>query len=303
MNNEMKDTKLGAIFLLLAGIGFGTSGYFISKLTALGASTYLTAFASQFFAILPSLIILLIFYGTKGLKISKNGLIAALVMGILTKAVFIIAYSRSIALVGVSTAAILLYISPIFTAILSRIIFKEKLKNYQYLALALNILGSILVITKGNFSDINISKLGIALGLLVAFLYALNTIIGKVITGKDNPMTLTFYTILFATIATIFFENPLNSLEIINKEFILWGSLFGLISGSLANLFFYMGVSKGVKASKVPVICSVEVIAATLIAVFLLGEYMNLIGLLGIIIVLGSIVLMNYDIESKTKTI
>jgi len=46
---------------------------------------------------------------------------------------------------------------------------------------------------RGNFAELNISGLGLALGVLSGFLYALTTIIGKVATGGDDPETMTLY--------------------------------------------------------------------------------------------------------------
>src|SRR5699024_3480539 len=112
--------------------------------------------------------------------------------------IFKIATDTSISLIGVSTASILMYLAPVFTAIMSMIFFKERLRGYQHAALVLNLLGCILMVTGGNFEELTISGLGLTLGVLAGFLYALNTIIGKVATTGDDPLTMTFYMLLFS---------------------------------------------------------------------------------------------------------
>ena len=89
------------------------------------------------------------------------------------------ALDTSITLVGVATSTILMYLAPVWTALMAMIFFKEKLRGHQNFALVLNLLGCILMVTGGNFTDLNISGLGLALGLLSGFLYGLSTILGK----------------------------------------------------------------------------------------------------------------------------
>ena len=84
----------------------------------------------------------------------------------------------SITLVGVAISSVLMYLAPVWTAVMAMIFFKEKLRSHQNFALVLNLLGCILMVTGGNFTDFNISGLGLALGLLAGFLYGLSTING-----------------------------------------------------------------------------------------------------------------------------
>lgn len=66
----------------------------------------------------------------------------------------------------------------------------------------------------------------------------------------------------------------------------------------MANIFFFTGLSKGIDASKTTIVASIEVIVATVAGVFLLNEKINLVGYIGIAIMLASIVLMNINIPN-----
>ena len=83
---------------------------------------------------------------------------------------------------------------------MSMIFFKEKLRGHQHLAVLLNLVGCVLMVTGGNFSELNISGLGLTLGATAGFLYGLNTILGKVATSGDDSETMTFYMLLFSAI-------------------------------------------------------------------------------------------------------
>ncbi len=173
-----------------------------------GASSLITAFAGHFLALPTLLIYLLAKKGIKGLKISKEGLLVSILLGVLTKGIFKLSLDTSMMLVGVATATILMYLAPVWTAIMAVIFFKEKLKGYQVLALVINLLGCALMVTGGDFTKLNISGLGLALGLVAGFLFGLSTILGKIGISGDDPVTMAFYMLLFSSLATSVFAKP-----------------------------------------------------------------------------------------------
>lgn len=292
----------GYIYVAIAGTMWGIGGFFVTKMSENGASSLMTAFAGHFLAFIPLLLYLLAKKGLEGLKISKKGLIYSILLGVLTKGIFKLSLDTSMTLVGVATSTILMYLAPVWTAIMALIFFKEKLRGYQNFALVLNLIGCILMVTGGNFTDLNISGLGLALGLLAGFLYALSTILGKLGTSGDDPMTMACYMLLFSTITTAVFAKPWEHLELFtNGSFILWAILGGVLSGTMANLLFLTGLSMGIDASKTTIVSSIEVVVATVAGVFLLNEEINMIGYFGIFIMLASIVLMNINIPNPKE--
>ena len=158
------------------------------------------------------------------------------------------------------------------------------------------------MVTGGNFAELNISGLGLILGVISGFLYALNTILGKVATSGDDPVTMTFYMILFSAITMGVFAKPWQHLDLfMNSTFLIWAFLNSMSTGLIANLLYLQGLSMNVDASKANIIASVEVIIATLSGVFLLSEKINVVGSFGIVIMLISIGLMNMVIPTKSK--
>lgn len=300
----MKENKslLGYLLIFLAGSMWGTGGFFVTQMTNLGASSFMTGFTAHLFALLPLLLVILFTKGSQGLKISKRGLVFAILMGILTKGFFKMAYDTTVSRLGVSTGAVLLYTSPVFVAIMSTIFFKEKLRANNYLALALNLIGVFLMVTLGNFSSLNIAPLGIMLGLLAAFLHASNTIMAKLATTGDDPLTTTFYMLFFSSITQAFVAQPWTAANmnlLTNPEFLTWAILNAVITGAIANLAYLKGMSTRIDASKAPVISSVEVIVASLMGVIVFNESMNIVGVIGITLMLLSIALMNMSPKAK----
>ena len=154
---------------------------------------------------------------------------------------------------------------------MSMIFFKEKLRGHQHLAVLLNLVGCVLMVTGGNFSELNISGLGLTLGATAGFLYGLNTILGKVATSGDDSETMTFYMLLFSAITMAIFAKPWQHLDLFtNSSFLFWTILNSVLTGLMANLLYLKGLSMNVEASKATIITSGEVVVATLSGVLLL---------------------------------
>lgn len=292
--------NFGYLLVFLAGAGWGTGGIYITNMTQMGASSLLTGFTGHVFALPIIAVAILLTKGFKGFKVSVQGLLFALVMGVVTKGFFKMAYDTSIATVGLSTAAVVLYTAPVFAAILSMIVFKEKLHANNYLALAMNLSGVFLMVTLGNFSKLNVEPFGVVLGFTAAFLHASNTIMAKISGDSEDPLTMTFYMLLFSTITQGIFSQPWSAKNValfMDTKFLFWALANAVVTGAMANLFYLKGMSMNIDASKAPVISSVEVIVATLLGVVMFNESMNWVGVLGIILMLASIYIMNQEPE------
>lgn len=301
---ENRRSLQGYLLIFLSGTFWGLGGYLVTQMSNMGVSSLMTAFSGHFLSLLPLMIYLLAKKGIDGLKISKKGLMYSIILGALTKGIFKLANDTAVTMVGVATASILMYLAPLFVALMSMIFFKEKLRKYQHFALILNLVGCVLMVTGGNFTELNISGLGLTLGVISGFLYALTTVLAKVATSGDDPETMTFYMLLFSAITMGIFAKPWQNLELFtNSSFLFWAILNALSTGLIANLLYLKGLSLNVDASKATIIASVEVVIATLSGILLLRERIGLVGFFGILIMLSSIVLMNINIPNKTEVV
>ena len=113
--------KIGYFYILLAGIFWSTLGFLVSKISDYNFSSEEIAF----FRMIGGFIAISI-YGKLTMptmfKITKKGILYVLGIGIVCQLVFNISYMSSISMVGASMAAVLLYVSPVFVAIFSKIV-------------------------------------------------------------------------------------------------------------------------------------------------------------------------------------
>lgn len=298
----IRERFLGYILIFMTGIIWGAGGFFILNLRRFGAEPSLIAFSNHFMALFPMAIFLVIKKGWRGLLLSRKGFIYSIFLGIFTKGILKLANDVAVTLVGAGTTTILVYTAPVFAAILSILIFKDRIRVHQKIALFLNLLACILMITGGNFKSLRISGLGLLLGILAAFLYACSTVLGKIATSGDDPITMSFYMLFFSALTLLFFAQPWKHMEmILQPQFLLWAGGNALLNGMLGNIFFLKGISLGVDTSKVTIIASVEVIVSISISVLLLDEHINYVSIFGVFLLLFSIVLMNTKFQEVVK--
>ena len=82
---EKKKILQGYLYVALAGSLWGIGGFFVTKMSENGASSFMTAFTGHFLAFIPLVVYLSAKQGLDGLKISKKGLIYSVLLGVLTK--------------------------------------------------------------------------------------------------------------------------------------------------------------------------------------------------------------------------
>ena len=297
MNNKSSNSTTGYICILMAGIMWGTIGFFVRLLNEQGADSSVTAFVRIFAGSIIMFFVLIIMSLMRKenmFRLTKAGLLQCVILGFFTQALFNACYSRSINSVGVATGSVLLYTAPIFVCIMSALIFKEKITPRKGIALAINLLGCFIMATGGDMSTLKVSAMGIFFGVAAGFLYALVTIVGKFASGTTHPFTTTFYSFFFGWITLGVFTRPWGAIaEVSGGSFWLLAFAFGLIPTVGSYLFYMSGLNHDIELSRAPIIASVEPVVATLIGVMIFSENIGLINIIGLLMVLFSVVFMN----------
>lgn len=281
--------------ILLAGVLWGSIGLFSTLMTNAGMDTGCVAF----FRVLASSVMLALLLVIKGkgfglFRISKMGIISCVFIGLFSQAFFNICYMSTIKHGGMATAAVFLYTSPVFVAIMSRMFFHEALTRNKILAIIINIVGCMLAVTGGDFSDVKISGYVVLVGVLAGFTYALLPVLSRTGADKENPFTAAFYGQLFGMILLFFMIRPYNGIGCEFTPTVILAIVgIGIFPSALAYSAYYTGLSRIKETSKVPVFASVETIVAALIGYIAFGQTIGFGKIIGIALVLVSIVVMN----------
>ncbi len=278
--------------MFVAGCLWGTLGLFVNLLGDYGISGATVVFLRMATATLWIVPFMLLTGGSKLFRIDRKGLLLCAILGIICQALFNYAYTEAINSIGVATAAVLLYTSPVFVSVMSRIFFKETIGMRKIAGLLVNVAGCALTVTGGNFAGVTLGY-GVLIGIAAGFLYSLMTIFGTIAKAYDTT-TVTFYSFLFAAIAMGVTANPWAEMgAVLSPSFVAISFAYGLFTAVLAYFIYMKGLSMHLETSKVPVIASVETIVAAVIGFAVFQEACGFAKFAGIVLVLASIAMMN----------
>ena len=284
---------IGPLLVMLAGVFWGSMGIFVRTMSGWGfSSIQITAvrltLASVFF------LILLLLRSPADLQIRLRDIPLFLALGVISILFFTICYFTAITMLSLSTAAILLYTSPIWVMLMSVVFFHEKFTSRKLLALAMAFGGCILV---SGLSGGSISTAGLLFGLGSGIGYALYSIFGTVALRRYSPLTVTTYAFLIAAAGIQFISPPaelasLFAAAVSPAKAVLFAVVMALFSAVTPYLLYTLGLAR-VEASKAAILATVEPLVATLVGVLVFSEPLTVSSLIGILLILAAIVLLN----------
>ena len=181
----------------------------------------------------------------KGFKIKPKDIPLFLALGLVSILFFTCCYFTAIRLMTMSTAAILLYTSPIWVMILAVIFLKEKITVRKIIALILAFAGCVLVSGFGG----KVTVIGILVGLGSGLGYGLYSIFGTFALKKYSPLTVTCYTFLIAGFGSVIVADPADLIAKINasgSRLSLFGFvlLTSVVTAVIPFLFYTLGLNR-----------------------------------------------------------
>ncbi|MCR5488434.1 MAG: DMT family transporter [Saccharofermentans sp.] len=287
-----KHSVTGDILIIIAGLFWGSMGIFVRHLNGLGFTSVQVACLRLVTAGILFAVILLI-KDPKGFKIKVKDIPLFLALGLVSILFFTCCYFTAIRLMTMSTAAILLYTSPIWVMILAVIFLKEKLTARKIIALILAFAGCVLVSGFGG----KVTLPGILVGLGSGLGYGLYSIFGSFALRKYSPFTVTCYTFLIAGLGSIAVSDPADLFSKIasaDNRLALAGFvlLTAVVTAVIPFLFYTLGLNR-TTAGRAAVLATVEPAAATLFGVFVMNERIGIASAVGILLVFAAIIVLS----------
>ena len=294
MNKSMDGNIRKYALIMLSGILWGTIGLFVKVLDAKGSTSEYTTFMRMFFAFLLLFAITLAKEGIASFRIGRNTLISCALLGFVSMSLNNLCYTNAVNRLGMSLAAAILYMAPIFTSIQSKLLFYERIGRNKLIALAFNVIGCVLAATGGRLSLEGVSAAGLLFGIGAAFAYSTQNIFGRLATDEASPFVVATYNFFFAAAFTLVVARPFSTIDDpFDPQLLIWGLLFGLIPTTIAYLLYFAGIQGLTETSKVPVFCSLELVVATVLGGVLFNENLPPASLAGTAMILISIMLMD----------
>ncbi len=287
----MKNISLkGAIFVILAGILWGTTG------TSQGLAPQ--GVSSSVIGALRLLVAGVIFTSLLFLKANfpksrlSNKELVFLIIGTLSVVFYQLTFFYGVRLAGVAVGTVIgIGSSPLWAGFLGYIFLKEKPLVIWYISTVIAIVGLVLLSFSGNVDSSSVNVWGVFLMLMAGFTYAMYSLCAKKLMVKlhaDFVMAAYFMGGGLIMLPILFF-NDLQWLMTIK------GSLLILHLGVFATAIAYLLFSRGlqlVPISKATTLSLTEPLTASLLGILVLGEKISFFSGLGMGLIFVSILLL-----------
>lgn len=202
-------------------------------------------------------------------------------------------YTVSIEKNGSSAAAMLMYTAPVWTVIISRFVFKEKITVVKLISLSGVVCGCATLSFGGT---INLTVKGVLTGLTTGIFLALYGIFNKISNKKYAAETTVFYAFLFSALGSLFISPAWGypATTSLSPACIPYFLGLAVLSTAIAYLLYSIGV-KTVSAGKASMLSALEIVVATIVGIAVYGANVGVLGYSGIAITVLSLILL----ESK----
>ena len=241
----------------------GSIGIFVNGISAMGVSSQSMA---AFRLLVGALILapVLMFMGCRPgegstvvqgpltlFKASPKELVSCALVGIVGLAAANTCYYECMREVGMSTASVLLYTSPVFGVALGRVLYREDVTLNKLVAIVFNIVGCVLAVTNGDLSGFHFSVWGVTSGVIAGLCGASLAVFSRVATKTVHPLAVTFWGFVFggAVMAAIAAPWP-DVAAAMSPQLLLLFLGFGLIPTAVAYILYMQGLSMGLETSK-----------------------------------------------------
>lgn len=297
MGNRQSSSALPRIMLILSMSIFGSVGIFKKYISM---PSELIAFARSFIGV----IFILLFLLARGRKISfadiKRNLLPLTVSGIMLGFNWIL-FFEAINSIGVPTATICYYLSPVFIMAASPLILGERLTLKKTICILLALTGMVFVsdiLTSG--AEVNFT--GLLLGIGAAVLYASIVITNKKTTGIAAYDKTAVQLGICAAVMLVYslVVTDYSAVTFSAKNIILL-TVIGCVHTGLAYTLYFAALER-LPAQTVSLFSYIDpVLACVLASVLFPAERMNALQIAGAVIILGATLVCEINIKPKGR--
>jgi len=212
-------------------------------------------------------------------------------------------FFKGLKLIEASRAAIIIANNPIFIALFSALLFRERLTPARLAGILISISGAVLVITRGDWHMIASGAVGwgelFILGSVASWVTF--SLLGKVLLAELSPLASVLYAAISGAICLALpaWQEGLWT-DYVSYTLADWVSLFylGFFGTVLGFVWYYQGIQR-IGAMKAGVFINFVPISAIIFSFFILHEPLSLSLLFGAALVLSGVYLTNRETPSE----
>lgn len=187
----------------------------------------------------------------------------------------------------VSVATLSYYFAPVIVTVACPILFKEKMGVKQWLCFGMSTLGIVLITGVGDLSAGNTHLIGILFGFGAAVLYAAVVLLNKFIKGVAGIQR-TFLQFVAAILILLPYVLLTGGIHLHSLNGSGWVNLLiiGIIHTGITYCLYFSAL-RDIPGQEAAILSYIDPLVAVAISVFVLGEQLTLLQLLGGILILG----------------
>ena len=283
VHNSMK----GMMLAILGASLWGVMGIFVRGLSASGYSSYDIAFLRCLLAGIGFFLFKAITQ-PRVLKINFKGLCICFLYGILAYAMGFVCYGIAVERIPVAVATVLMFMSPVWVAVLGVLVFKEKLGEQTVLVILICILGAAMVADVFGSAGGSMDIIGILAGIINGFGVALQIMIPRYFVRKYERDTMLVYGFLGAAVGLAFltdFKTIGASLQGAGAASVIVNVLcLGLLCTMVANVSVVKATAY-INTTTCSILSSLEVVVGAVVGILIFHESMSVLQVIGAVVV------------------
>jgi drug/metabolite transporter, DME family len=292
----------GYLIALIATVLWSTTGPFISYLSkTYSLPSLVLAFWRDLFVSFGMLMGLLVFSRAR-FHLDRSHWKFMIFYG-LTLAIFNSMWTFSVQFNGAAVATVLAFSSPAMTAILSRIVYKERIGWIKTVSIGLSLIGLVFVSGAQDPATWQLNAIGILFGILTGFFFGVYNLEGKHASDEQiDSWTALLYSFAIATFFLFFFNigKDFFSGKVLFGEMLWlgssvkgWGILFFLaVAPTLGGFGLYTMSMRFIPATTANLIATLEPVLTSIWAYFFLSELLKGSQLFGGLLILAGVILL-----------
>jgi len=271
--NPVDSPKVAVLWMIFGSICFGTMNALV-KWTSINADVWMIIF-------IRSLVIALavaIFARFQGISLKMNDP-RKMFLRCLVGLIAMILYFSALSLIPIGQAVTLQYTAPLFVALLSGSIIREKVSTSVLISLITAFLGIILIVSP----DLDSIDPNALLALGSGFFAGLAYIFVRDLRKTDSPSTVVFWFAAFSVLGSVIQAAP----ELSNLTWEMTAALVGIVGAGGGQVGITMAYHQA-NAAWVSAFSYLTVIIATIYGVILFDEVLSTKIIIGGLLIIGS---------------
>ncbi len=283
--------SVGCLAVAVASVIWGSNGVIVNHVSL---PSYTIAFFRVFFATLSLWLGVLLTQRWRDMRV-RGAWRILVILGLLLALGWAFLF-QAMKLIPIGNAVLLNYTAPVFVALLAPIILRERVRRTTLYALALSVVGILLISSTQDFQVHDLSLLGVVSALSAGFVYALFVIFAKKTLTGLSGYSVALYSYSFSS---VFLVPSIIQVDLsINLSSWLLLLLLGVFNTAFAVTLYLRGL-RLIKAQEAAVLTYFEPASAVGFGYLLLAQQPTLTTIAGGLLILSA----GYVVASKTEEV